>query len=140
MEVSLVRRRLKSAIDHARLQAQQRRAQVAESERSYAAFLENIAIPVARMVQNSLKAEGLHFTLNTPSGTLRLAADKGRADYIEILLDTSLPVPQVVGRMSETRGSRTIENERPVKPGASPDALTEDDVLGFLVEALAPWY
>ena len=140
MEVSLVRRRLKSAIEQARLQAQQRRARVAESERQYAVFLETIAIPVARMMQNSLKAEGLHFTLNTPSGMLRLAADKGRSDYIEILLDTSLPVPQVVGRVSEARGSRTIENERPIKPGAPPDALTEDDVLGFLVEALAPWY
>ena len=92
------------------------------------------------MVQNSLKAEGLHFTLNTPSGMLRLAADKGRADYIEIFLDPSPPGPQVVGRISETRGSRTIESDRPIKPGAPPEALTEDDVLEFLVEALSPWY
>jgi hypothetical protein len=140
VEVSLVRRRLKSAIDQARQQAQQRRARVAEAERAYAAFLDHVAVPVARMVQNALKAEGLHFTLNTPSGTLRLAADKGRADYIEIFLDTSPAVPQVIGRLSETRGSRTIESDRPIKPGAPPDALTEDDVLEFLVESLSAWY
>ena len=111
-----------------------------EAERGYAAFLDHIAVPVARMVQNALKAEGLHFTLNTPSGMLRLAADKGRDDYIEILLDTSPATPQVVGRISETRGSRTNETERPIKPGTPPDALTENDVLEVLVEALSPWY
>ena len=140
MEVSLVRRRLKSAIDHARQQAQQRRARVTDAERGYAAFLDNIAVPVARMVQNALKAEGLHFTLNTPSGMLRRAADKGRNDYVDILLDTSSATPQVVGRISETRGSRTIESERPIQAGTPPDALTENDVLEFLVEALSPWF
>jgi hypothetical protein len=139
VEVSLVRRRLKSAIDHARQQAQQRRLRAAEAERTYADFLDNIAIPVARMAQNALKAEGINFTLNTPSGTVRLAADKGRNDYVEILLDTTQGMPQVIGRVSQTRGSRTIENERPLKPGAAPDALTEDDVLEFLVQALDPW-
>jgi hypothetical protein len=140
VEVSLVRRRLKSAIDDARQQAQQQRGRVAEAERAYGPFLDNIAIPVARMVQGALKAEGLHFTLNTPSGTLRLVADKGRNDYVELFLDTALEMPQVAGRVSHSRGSRTLESERLIKPGASPEALTEDDVLEFLLQSLAPWF
>jgi hypothetical protein len=44
-----------------------------------------------------------------------------------------------MGRIRRTRGSRTLEDERPVKPGAAPQELTENDVLLFLVEALEPW-
>jgi hypothetical protein len=32
-----------------------------------------------------------------------------------------------------------VDEERPVKPGAAPDAITEDDVLEFLLGALEPW-
>lgn len=91
------------------------------------------------MLQNSLKSEGLPFTLFTPNGTLRLAADRGRNDYVELQLDTSGEVPEVVGHISRTRGSRTIETERSLKPGAPPEAVTESDVLEFLVETLEPW-
>jgi hypothetical protein len=139
VEVSLVRKRLQTAIEHARQQAQQRRQRVADAERAYAQFLDNIAIPVARMLQNALKSEGLPFTLFTPGGGLRLAADRGRDDYVELQLDTSGDVPQVIGHISRTRGSRTFETERPLKPGASPDAVTESDVLEFLVQTLEPW-
>jgi hypothetical protein len=139
VEVSLVRKRLKTAMDEARERAQLRRKQTAEAERAYAAFLQNVAIPVTRMVQSALKAEGHHFTLFTPGGGLRLAADRGRDDYVEFALDATVTPPQVIGRVSQARGSRTLESELPVKAGAAPDAITEDDVLEFFVRALAPW-
>jgi hypothetical protein len=139
VEVSLVRKRLKSAIDQARHRAQQRRQQVAEAERAYAQFLDSVAVPVARMVQNALQSEGIHFTLFTPNGAVRLASDRGRNDYVELTLDTASEVPEVVGRISQTRGSRTIESERAINPGASPAVVTEEDVLEFFVQALEPW-
>jgi hypothetical protein len=86
-----------------------------------------------------LKAEGYAFTVFTPGGGLRLASDRTRDDFIELALDTSGDRPQVVGRISHARGSRTLDEERPVKPGAAPDAITEDDVLEFLLTALEPW-
>ena len=139
VEVSLVRKRLKTAMDEARERAQQRRQRTADAEKSYAAFLTNIAIPVTRMVQNALKAEGHHFTVFTPGGGLRLAADRGRDDYVEFALDLAGDQPQVIGRISQARGSRTIETEQPIKAGAGPDALSEEDVLEFFVRALGPW-
>jgi len=139
VEVSLVRKRLQSAIEQARQRAQQRRQRVAEAERAYAQFLDNVAVPVARMLQNALKAEGVPFTLFTPSGTLRLAADRGRDDYVELQLDVSGDEPEVVALVSRTRGSRTITTERPIKPGMPPEAVTESDVLEFLVQTLEPW-
>jgi hypothetical protein len=138
MEVSQVRNRLKRAIDAAREGAQQRRQRTADAERDYAVFLEHVAIPVTKQVANALKVEGYAFTVFTPGNGLRLASDRGRDDYIEFALDGGAE-PQVVARVSQTRGSRTVEDERAVKPGAPPAALTDEDVLTFLLEALQPW-
>jgi len=139
VEVSQVQRRLRAAIESARRRARERRERVAAAERTYAAFLEHVATPVMRQVAGALKAEGYAFTVFTPSHGVRLAVDRGRDDFIEILLDTSTGEPQVLGRVSQTRGSRTVDDTRPVKPGASPDAITDDDVLAFVIEGLEPW-
>ena len=139
MEVSQVRRRVQSAIASARQQAQLQRQATADAERAYAVFLENVATPVARQVAAALKAEGFTFTVFTPGGGLRLAAERGRDDFIDLALDTAAARPQVVGRVSYSRGSRTIDEERPLKANTPPDALTEEDVLEFFVSALEPW-
>ena len=139
MEVSQVRLRLKRAIDAAKERIQHQRQRVTEAEREYAAFLENVATPVTRQLANALKVEGYGFTVFTPGGGLRLASDRARDDYIEFALDSDSGTPQVVGRISHSRGSRTMEDERPVKPGASPASLTDEDVLTFLLDAMQPW-
>jgi hypothetical protein len=139
VEVSDVRRQLKHAIDRAKARAQQKREVTAEGERAYATFLEEIATPTTRMLANVLKAEGYPFTVSTPSGGLRLASDRGRDDYIELALDGSGEQPTVMGRIRYTRGSRTVEDERPIKPGSAPQQLTDNDLLSFLVNALEPW-
>jgi hypothetical protein len=139
MEVSLVRRRLKSAIDAARGRAQQRRQENVAAEQAYDVFLQDVAIPVTRQIANALKVEGYAFTVFTPGSGLRLASDRGRDDYIEFALDTAAPRPHVIGRISRSRGSRTMTDERPVKDGVAPSELTEEDVLAFLLETLDPW-
>ena len=139
VEVSEVRRQLKHAIDRAKTRAQQKRQHAADAERAYAAFLNDVATPTTRMLANALKAEGYLFTVSTPSNGLRLASDRGRDDYVEFALDGSGDTPTVVGRIRRTRGSRTLEDERPVKPGTAPQDLSEADVLAFLVTALEPW-
>lgn len=139
MEVSHVRRRLTAAIELARRGAQERRERAAATERTYETFLADVAVPVMRMLASALKADGYPFTVATPGGAVRLASDKGRDDYIELALDTAVDPPEVIGRVSYGRGSRTLAEERPVKPGASPQAITEEDVLDFLLRALEPW-
>ena len=139
MEVSQVRKRLVTAIGRARQAAQARRQRGAETERAYDIFLTNAATPVARMLATALKAEGFGFTVNTPGGAVRLVPDRGRDDFIEIALDAATDPPEVTARISYERGSRTITSERPLKPGAPPQAITDEDVLAFLLEALTPW-
>ena len=139
VEVSLVRNRLNRAIDVARERAQQRRQQTAAAESAYGAFLQDVATPVVLLLANSLKVENYAFTVFTPSGGLRLASDRGRDDYVEFALDGSAEPPQVVGRIRRTRGSRTLDEARPIKPSTPPEELSEEDVLTFLLDALQPW-
>ena len=139
MEVSEVRKQLIHAIDRAKARSQQHRQHAAEAERAYTAFLEDVATPTTRMMANVLKAEGYPFTVSTPSGGLRLASDRGRDDYVEFALETNGDSSVVIGRIRYTRGSRTLEDERPIRAGASPQDLSDTDVLAFLVSALEPW-
>jgi hypothetical protein len=130
---------VQSAISVAKSRALERRHRVDEAERAYAAFLENVATPVVRQVASALKAEGYPFTVSTPGGGLWLASDHGRDDFVELVLDTSGDHPQVMGRISQSRGSRRLEDERPIRPNTPPDALSEDDVLDFVVRTLERW-
>ena len=139
MEVSHVRRRIQAVMTTARDRAQRRRQLAADAETAYDGFLANVATPLVKQIANALQAEGYAFTLSTPGRGLRLALDRGRDDFIELALETDADEPTVIGRIRRTRGSRTIEEERPVKRGASPDQVSEQDLLDFFESALLPW-
>ena len=139
METGDVSRRLKIARETAQAQAAERRARDARATAAYDLFLENVAGPVVRQLANVLKVEGLAFTLFTPAGGLRLASDRNRHDFIELALERGAADLQVVGHISHERGSRTVAETLPVKDGVGPEALTDDDVLSFLLRALRPW-
>jgi hypothetical protein len=139
LEISQVRKRIQGAMTAARDQARHRREKADEAEQAYATFLDQLAAPLARQVVTALRAEGYSFTLSTPGRGLRLSLDQGRDDFIELDLRTDADQPHVVGRIRRTRGSRTLDEERPVKESASPHEVSEQDLLEFLVRALEPW-
>ena len=125
-------------MEGARERAQLRRQNAAAAEKGFETFLA-IATPVVRQIANALKVEGYAFTVFTPERALRLASDRARDDFIEVTLDTSTDPPEVVARVSQARGSRTVDEERRLKPGSPPDAITEEEVLEFFLDALEPW-
>ena len=139
METSQVRRRVQRAMVSARAREQDRKQRSADATRESAVFLETVATPLVQQIANVLKAEGYACTVSTPGDTVQLANDRGRDDFIELALDTTLERPQVIGRISRSRGSRRLNEERPIKPDASPADITEDDVLEFMAQALEPW-
>ena len=139
MEVSRVRQRVQAALNAARDQAQRHRQAVAATETDYARFLADVATPLARQVANVLKAEGYSFTVSAPGGGLRIDTERSRDDFVDIALNTDARPPEVVGRIRYTRGSRTIDDERRVKPGATPSEISEEELLEFLIRALEPW-
>jgi hypothetical protein len=139
IENAEVRRRLRSAIDAARRQAQERRSRADEAARAYEEFLRDRAVPVFQTFRAALAAEGFRFAVFTPASTARLSADGATEDYIEIVLDTSTDPPAVVGRVSRGRGRRLVTHERPVAEGVPVGELTEEHVLAFLASEIVPF-
>jgi hypothetical protein len=133
MEISIVRRRLTETIERARKQAAERRERGDVATRDFEVFLQKVAVPLFRQVANALKADGYAFTVFTPSGSVRLMSDRSASDYIELTLETSANPPAVMGRISRARGSHVIDTERPI---GAPEALTEEQVLDFLLKEL----
>jgi hypothetical protein len=130
---------VQAVVATARERAQRRRQNVADAERAYDRFLADVAIPIARQVANVLNVEGYPFSVSTPGRGVRLASERGRDDFIDVFLDTDTDPPAVVGHVRHTRGSRTIDQQRPVKADATPDQISEDELLEFLMRAIEPW-
>ena len=133
MEISDVRKRILQTIDRAKQQVAERRVRNDEATRAFGPFLDAIAVPLVRQVAQILRAEERPFNVFTPSGSVRLMSDRSSEDFIELFLDTSGDQPQVVGRTRRGRGHRVLESEETL---GAPGALSEDDVLAFLLKAL----
>jgi hypothetical protein len=139
VDVAEVRKRLIHTIEQVKRDAAARRQATDRAAADYERFLENVATPVCRHFVQALRAQGYGFQLFTPAGSVRLASERGADDYIEVALDTTRQPIAVVGRASHRRGSRLIEIDRPIREGAPIDALTDEDVLAFLLAAIEPF-
>jgi len=138
VDTSVVRNRLRDTIERAKRRAAERRSYNDETARAYDAFLEQIATPLMRQIAGALKADGYAFTVFTPSGAVRLMSDRRAEDFIEIALDLAGDAPLVLGHTSRLRGRNIVEAERPIASGR-PAAITEDDVLEFLLKEIEPF-
>jgi hypothetical protein len=137
MDVSDLRKRILRALDEGRKDSTARRSAIDVARGDFAAFLENVAVPLLRQAVTVLKSEGLLFSVHTPADSARLAHDKSPETYLELVLDVAGPYPRVVGRVSVTRGRHgVIVEERELAPKAVAD-LREDDVAKFLVSEVA---
>lgn len=126
-------------MDDARRASAGRRARAAAASREYEQLLEARAIPVFRAMANVLRAEGIPFEATTPSGGVRLAADRNRDDVIEIELDSSRDPPHPLVITVQSRGSRVLRTERLLKEGSPIADITEEDIANVLLEQLKPW-
>lgn len=135
----VLRKRLKQAIEAARRASATRRERTTAATREYEEFLEARATPAFRAIANVLRAEMIPFEVMTPSGGVRLVADKNRDDFIEIELDASLDPPQPALITVQSRGSRILRTERLVKEGSPISDISEEDVVELLLEHLKPW-
>jgi hypothetical protein len=133
METSELRKRVNQTVERARRQAAERRAQSDEAGRAFETFLSATAVPLFRQIANVLRSDGYQFSVFTPSGSVRLMSERTAEDFIELTLDTTGDVPEVIGRTSRSRGRRVSENERAV---GSPAALSENDLLDYLAKEL----
>jgi hypothetical protein len=134
MDTGELRKRILHALDEARRDSSGRRGVKDEGEAAFARFLENIAVPLVRQAVDVLRAERQDFAAHTPAGSVRLASERSGESFLEFVLDTSGPMPQVVGRVSVARARQgVVVEERPIAPGKSIADLADDDVAKFLV-------
>jgi hypothetical protein len=140
LDAGEVRKRLRQTIEAAKREAAARRAALSSEQQAFDAFLENRAVPVLRLVQAALKAEGHVFQVLTPAGTARLQSDRERDDYLEVVLDASKGTPTVMGRSSYVRGSELHASEQRIgEMSAIVSDLTDEDVFEWVLRVILPF-
>lgn len=138
MEIPDIRRRVRAAIDQARRDAASRRERSDAASRAYDEFLTRQAIPAFNALASALVAEGHRFKVHTPAGSVRLVSERSSDDFIELTLESGEDPPLVLGRTSVGRGRRAITKERPVRDGVSPESLTDEDVIAYVLSEIVP--
>ncbi|CAN5394830.1 hypothetical protein BH23ACI1_BH23ACI1_25600 [soil metagenome] len=133
MDISEVNRRLKVALDAGKRTAAERRVRSDEAAKHYDAFLAGRAVPVFQHMAGALTAQGHPFRVMTPSDAVRLSPEGSSDEFIELVLDSSIDPPEVLARVVRGRGRRRVETEQPLREGTTLAALTEEDVLEFLL-------
>jgi hypothetical protein len=139
MEVSDVRRRIRTAIETARARAVERRARNDEAVRDYEQFLDGIAVPAFHRVASALTGEGHRFNVITPAGTVRLSPERTAEEFIELTLDTDRDRPAVVVRSARGRGRRMVSSERVLRQDLPIRELAEEDVVAVLIDEAIPF-
>jgi len=138
MEISDVRRRVRTAIETARARTAERRTRMDDAVRAYDQFLPAIAVPAFHSVAAALTGEGYRFTVITPAGAVRMSPERSAEDFIEIALDTERDRPAVVLRSARGRGRRMVASERVLREDLPIGELAEEDVVAAVIEEAIP--
>ncbi len=137
LELVQIRRRVQNRLADIKRAAAERRDRVAAAERAYETFLAGVAVPVVNAVAQSLSAEGYPYRVTTPGGAVRMASDRSSRTYLEIRLDTAGREPHLVAEIGRERGSRVFADERPICQGVAIDAVTDEQLLAAILDAMA---
>lgn len=136
LEIVQIRRRVQVRLADIRRTAAERREKVAAAERAYEAFLAAVVTPTLTAVAQSLSAEGYPYKVTTPGSAVRMVSDRSGRTYLEIRLDTAGAAPQLVAEVGRERGSRVLADERPICQGMAIDAITDEDLLAAVLDAM----
>ena len=139
MEVSEVRRRLRAAIDEAKRHSTERRARVDAATRAWEDVLPATVVPAFQALAQALVAEGHRFKVLTPGESARLSVERSAEEFIELAFDTARDVPAVMLRSTRGRGRRMVSSERVAVEAGAIAQLTQEAVVGFLLEELLPF-
>ena len=139
MEVSDVRRRLRSAIDDAKKRAAERRTQVDDARRAWERLLPEMAVPTFHTMAGALTAEGHRFKVFTPGEAVRLSLERSAEEFVELSLDTERDEPALMLRSTRGRGRRIVSTERIVGEGAQIAGVTQEDLVDAVLEELIPF-
>ena len=137
MEIVQIRRRVQVRLADIKRAAAERREKVAAAERAYGPFLANVATPTLIAVAQTLSAENYPYKVTTPGNAVRMVSDRSGRTYLEVRLDTAGAAPQLVAEVGRERGSRVSADERPICQGMAIEAITDEDLLAAILDAMA---
>ena len=137
LEVAQIRRRVQSRLAELKRVAGTRRDRVAAAELAYKTFLSGVAVPVFTTFAQALTAENYPYKIITPGDTVRLVSDRSNRTFVDLRLDTTLPIPAVVAEVGRERGSRVSTDDRLVAEGVAIEAITDEHLLEFLLDVMA---
>ena len=138
MEISLVRKRVRQCIEHARTVGAARRDANREAAAAWERLLAEVAGPLVQQIAQVLKAEGQAFRVDTPAGRVRLVSERSADDHIELALDTTGQAPVVVAAVNRTRGRERMSDEHIVASGADIASLDDERLREVLAGVLGP--
>jgi len=139
MEVSDLRRRLRSAIDDAKKRSVERRTRVDDARRAWERLLPEMAVPTFHTMAGALTAEGHRFKVFTPGEAVRLSLERSAEEFVELSLDTDRDEPALLLRSTRGRGRRIVSTERIVGEGAQIAGVTQEDLVAAMLEELIPF-
>ena len=139
LETADVRKRLMHRLGELRKASGQRRASADTARAAFESVMDREIAPTVRQFAQALKAEGLVFSVQTPSASVRLVSDRSSDNAIEIALDLTGRQPTVYARSSYTRGRRDLQDERVLAEGEAIGALDADRVLAALLDLVEPF-
>jgi SpoU rRNA methylase family enzyme len=141
MEPSVLRRRVKEAIEAARQGAAARRATGDAASLAWRAARETVVVPAWQQTVQVLRSEGYLLQVSTPSDTVRVSSEKHPQDGVEVALETGSQGPFLLQRVTTSRGREVMSDERVAVAGTETiAALTEEQAVALLLSALAPWF
>ena len=124
LDLADVRRQLRLAIDAAKRAAVAHRQESDEAARAFEFMLEHVAAPLFRQFTSALRAEGMLFRVVTPSGSVRIEAERSADNYLELALDVARRPVAVVLRRAYTRGHHIYSDDRVLAEGADLSTVT----------------
>jgi len=139
LDTAEVRKQLTHRLAELRKAQTQRRTATDTARTAFDSVAEREIAPTVRQLAQALKAEGFPFTVQTPSGVVRLVSDRSSENVIDIVLELGGKQPSVVIRSAYSRGRRQLEDERTLAEGAAIATIDAERVLAVLLDVIEPF-
>jgi hypothetical protein len=139
LDLAEVRRQLRLAIERAKRDAAAQRHEADEAGRAFGSLLEHVAVPLFRQFTSALRAEGLLFRFVTPSGSVRVEAERSADNYLELTLDTARRPVALVLRRGYTRGHHIYNDDFVISEGFDLSGVTPAVLFASLMNAVTPF-
>lgn len=139
LDLADVRRQLRLAIDTAKRDAAAHRQETDEAGKSFEFMLEHVAVPLFRQFTSALRGEGMLFRVITPSGSVRVEAERSADNYLELVLDIARRPVAVLLRRGYTRGHHIYADDRVIAEGGDLSGVTPQQLFSALMDAATPF-